>query len=32
MTVLKVITGEAANQNGVGVMVVLEEHDVSKMN
>lgn len=31
-TVLEVITGELAQKNGVGVMVILKERDVSKMN
>jgi hypothetical protein len=31
-TVLEVVTGEPAKKNGVGVMVILEERDVSKMN
>jgi hypothetical protein len=31
-TVLEVITGELAQKNGVGVMVILKERDVSKMD
>lgn len=31
-TVLEVITGELEQKNGVGVMVILKERDVSKMN
>jgi hypothetical protein len=30
--VLEVITGELAQKNGVGVIVILKERDVSKMN
>jgi len=30
--VLEVITGEVAQKNGVGVMVILKERDVSKMD
>ena len=30
--VLEVVGGDFARRNGVGVMVILEERDVSKMN